>query len=164
MVNFHSDNGSEYINYVVADLLERMRITQTRSRARQTNDNALVEGKNAAVVRKHFGYAHIPKKYATLMNTFNRDYLNPYLFFHRQCAFAEDRVDEKGKVKKVYKTYLTPCEKLLTIENVEAYLKEGVTVESLKTQLLEKTHLAAAQEIQDAKDRLFKEIKRRMVE
>ena len=37
--NFHSDNGSEYINYKVADLLERMGISQTKSRARRSNDN-----------------------------------------------------------------------------------------------------------------------------
>ena len=112
ILGFHSDNGSEYINKVVARLLQKLLIEQTKSRSRRTNDNALVEGKNAAVVRKHFGYAHIPRKYATLMNKFNRDHLNPHLFFHRQCAFATETIDERGKIKKVYKDYLTPCEKL----------------------------------------------------
>ncbi len=123
--NFHSDNGSEYINKTVARLLNNLMIEQTKSRSRKTNDNALVEGKNAAVVRKHFGYIHIPRKYAPLMNVFNREYLNPYLFFHRQCAYADDEIDTKGKIKKVYRTYLTPCEKLLAIPNAEQYLREG---------------------------------------
>jgi hypothetical protein len=44
---FHSDNGS-YINQRVAALLEKLRIEQfTKSRARQSNDNALVESKTA---------------------------------------------------------------------------------------------------------------------
>jgi hypothetical protein len=163
VVNFHSDNGSEYINYVVSDLLQRLIIKQTKSRSRHTNDNALVEGKNAAVVRKHFGYAHIPKKYASLMNRFNRAHLNPYLFFHRQCAFADEMIDAKGKIKKVYKTYLTPCEKLLLIEKVETYLKSGVTKEMLHAQMMQRTHLAAAQEMQAAKDQLFTKINRRVV-
>jgi len=30
--SFHSDNGSEYINYKVAKLLEKLRIEQTKSR------------------------------------------------------------------------------------------------------------------------------------
>lgn len=58
---FHADNGSEYINKRVAELLNKLLIEFTKSRARHTNDNALVESKTAAVVRKHLGYAHIPQ-------------------------------------------------------------------------------------------------------
>lgn len=160
---FHSDNGSEYINKVVARLLQKLLIEQTKSRSRKTNDNALVEGKNGAVVRKHFGYTHIPRKFASIMNEFNRHYLNPYLFFHRQCAFADEIVDEKGKIKKVYKTYLTPCEKLLSIERVVQYLKPGITSELLRSQMMQKTHLIAAQEMQKAKHELFATIKKGML-
>ena len=38
---FHSDNGSEYINHKAAKLLEKLRIEQTKSRSRHSNDNAL---------------------------------------------------------------------------------------------------------------------------
>ena len=48
---FHSDNGSEYINKEVAKLLTKLVIEQSKSRARKTNDNALVEGKNGSVIR-----------------------------------------------------------------------------------------------------------------
>jgi transposase InsO family protein len=161
ILGFHSDNGSEYINKVVARLLSKLLIEQTKSRSRHTNDNALVEGKNSAVVRRHFGYMHIPRKHASLINVFNRDYLNPYLFLHRQCAFATDVVDDKGKIKKVYKTYLSPCEKLLSIEHVEKYLKNGVTKESLKKRMMEKTHLKAAQDMQAAKKKLFDTIRQK---
>lgn len=161
ILGFHSDNGSEYINKRVAELLNKLLIEQTKSRPRHTNDNPHAEGKNNFVVRKTFGYSHIPKKYASLINEFNRDHLNPYLFFHRQCAFADEVVDERGKIKKVYKTYLTPCEKVLSIENIEAYLKDGVTVESLKKTMMAKTHLAAAKEMQAAKDALFAKIRQK---
>ena len=164
VLGFHSDNWSEYINKVVARLLSKLLIEQTKSRSRRTNDNALVEGKNAAVVRKHFGYMHIPRKYARLMNEFNHRYLNPYLFFHRQCAFADEIIDERGKIKKVYKDYMTPCEKLLSIEHVERYLRAGISKESLRKEMMKQTHLDAAQEMQEAKSQLFKEIKRRMVQ
>ena len=164
IINFHSDNGSEYINKTVARLLNKLMIEQTKSRSRKTNDNALVESKNAAVVRKHFGYAHIPRKYAPLINEFNRTYLNPYLFFHRQCAFADEEVDSKGKIKKVYSTYLTPCEKFLFVPHAETYLQEGVTIESLKAQMIKETHLASAQNMQSAKQQLFEKINRGMVQ
>jgi len=164
IINFHSDNGSEYINKTVARLLNKLVIEQTKSRSRQTNDNALVEGKNAAVVRKHFGRVHIPKQYAPLINEFNRRHLNPYLFFHRQCAFADEEMDAKGKIKKVYRTYLTSCEKLLSLPKVEQYLRAGITVESLKTEVKAKTHLASAEEMQKAKQQLFEKIRHGMVQ
>ena len=64
IVNFHSDNESEYINRKVAALLNKLLIRQTKSRSRHSNDNALAESKNGSVIRKHMGYAHIPGKYA----------------------------------------------------------------------------------------------------
>ena len=65
---FHSDNGSEYVNQTVARLLEKLRIEFTKSRPRTSTDNALAEGKNAAIVRKFFGYSHIPQRYAQQVN------------------------------------------------------------------------------------------------
>lgn len=59
---FHSDNGSEYINQRVAQLLKKLHIGFTKSRSRHSNDNALVESKNGAVIKKILGYIHIPQK------------------------------------------------------------------------------------------------------
>lgn len=39
ILGFHSDNGSEFINRTVACLLEKLRIQQTKSRPRRSNDN-----------------------------------------------------------------------------------------------------------------------------
>jgi hypothetical protein len=163
LVNFHSDNGSEYINYVVANLLEKMHSRQTKSRARHTNDNALVEGKNAAVIRKQLGFSHIPKKYAPLIEEWCENYFNPYINFHRQCSFATDIINGKGKVAKVYDIYLTPCEKLLSISEFEKYLKPEVTKESLvKLQML-KNHLDSAKEMQEGKKKVFNKIRQDML-
>ena len=88
ILGFHSDNGSEFINATVAKLLGKLLIEQTKSRPRQSNDNALVETKNGAVIRKHIGYSHIrphlPSPSSTSMTNFN-----PYLNFHRPCAQPE---------------------------------------------------------------------------
>lgn len=74
ILGFHSDNGSEYINYTVAKLLTKMMIEQTKSRSRRTNDNALVETKNGAIIRKHFGYVYIQKRHAKSINLFMREH------------------------------------------------------------------------------------------
>lgn len=162
ILGFHSDNGSEYINRQVAEMLQKMLVDQTKSRSRHSNDNALAEGKNGAIVRKYMGYAHIPKKHAEKINRFYREHLNPYLNFHRYCGFATDYINEKGKIKKKYETYLTPIQKLLSIENVEKHLKAGVTKESLTQETKKLTHMESAKKVFDARQQLFKEINRKM--
>lgn len=72
-------------------------IELTKSRPRHSNDNALAESKNASVVRKHLGYAHIPQAFAQEVNAFCREHLNPYVNFHRPCFFPKTVTDAKGK-------------------------------------------------------------------
>jgi len=161
VINFHSDNGSEYINKTVSKLLKDAYIKQTKSRSRRSNDNALVEGKNAATLRKQMGHIHIPQKFAPLINEFCTSRLNPFLNYHRPCAFATNKTDAKGKVKKTYKTadYQTPVDKLIAIPNVEQYLKKGVTMETLKKKKLEQSHFESAKEVSKARMKLFNEMK-----
>lgn len=162
VLGFHSDNGSEYINHQVAGMLQKMIVDQTKSRSRHSNDNALAEGKNGAIVRKYMGYRHIPKKHARKINAFYREYLNPYLNFHRYCGFATDYVDDRGKIRKKYETYLTPVQKLLSIPHCEQYLREGVTVQLLARETKRLTHLESARQTFNARQRLFEEINRKM--
>ena len=155
---FHSDNGSEYINTKVARILETLRIEQTKSRSRHSNDNALAESKNASVVRKHMGYAHIPQQYAKPINAFYQETFNPWLNLHRPCMFATEVISTKGKVVKHYKhgDVKTPLECLfLLAEKGRVELKKGVTLAALQAAAHAQTDLAAAQEMQRAKRVLF---------
>ena len=161
ILGFHSDNGSEYINRHVAELLNKLLIEeQTKSRSRHSNDNALAESKNGAVVRKHFGYSHIPQRFATLVNAFCREHLNPYVNFHRPCLFAETITDAKGRSRKryTYKLMMTPYEKLKSLHLAEQFLKPGVTFQQLDAQAKEMSDNDAAQRLNDARAMLFKTI------
>jgi transposase len=160
---FHSDNGSEYINYKVAALLEKLLIEFTKSRSRQTNDNALVESKNGSVVRKLFGYAHIPQRWAPLINEFNHNTLFPYINYHRPCFFPKTITDSKGKDRKIYpyECMMTPYDKLKSIENAENYLKPGITFEILDKVALNQTDDQAAEQLQKERSKLFKTINER---
>jgi hypothetical protein len=64
VLGFHVDNGSEYINHRVAKMLDKLHAEFTKSRACRSQDNALVEGKNGAVVRKLMGYGHTAGEHA----------------------------------------------------------------------------------------------------
>jgi transposase InsO family protein len=163
VLGFHSDNGSEYINAKVAKMLEKLRIEQTKSRARQSNDNALAESKNASVVRKHMGYSHIPQKYAQPINVFYQDTFNPWLNLHRPCMYATEVISNKGKVVKRYnnKDVKTPlmCLSQLHAQGLVTF-KAGVTLEKLLAQAASMSDLAAAQQMQRAKAELFDMFKR----
>lgn len=160
LINFHSDNGSEYINKTVAKLLNKLHIKFTKSRARHSNDNALAECKNGAIVRKHLGYVHIPQKWAPLINKFNQAFLVPYINFHRPCFFVVIETDIKGKeIKKYpYNQMMTPYEKLKSLPNAQAYLKEGVSFESLDNEAMAITDLECAKQLNKARTELFNKI------
>ena len=157
---FHADNGSEYINKRVADLLNKLLIELTKSRSRKTNDNALVESKNGSIVRKHLGYHHIPQKWAPLINEFNQKYLNPYINYHRPCFFPIVIIDAKGKQKKTYpyKAMMTPYEKLKSLPQAKQYLKPGITFKQLDDIALAISDNEAAQQLNEARKQLFKTI------
>lgn len=72
-------------------------------------------------------------------------------------------MDERGKIRIIYKDYRTPCEKLLSFESIEEYLKPDTTRETLARTQMAQSHLAAAKKMQEAKRRLFTNIKNQMV-
>ncbi len=162
LINFHSDNGSEYINTVVAELLNKLLITQTKSRARHCNDNGFIECKNGKAVRKNFGRKYIPAECAEDVNEFDKKYFNVYLNFYHPCAFPKIIVDGKGKQRKIYpqEMYQTPYQKLKSLPNAEKYLKPGITFEQLDKIAMAKSPNEFAQEMQNAKDKLFERIRK----
>jgi transposase InsO family protein len=158
---FHSDNGSEYVNDRVAELLNKLLIEFTRSRPNRSQDNALVEGKNGAVVRKHIGYGHIPGGHAERVHRFYAAHFNPYLNFHRPCGFATVVEGKRGKRKKVYrlKDYATPYEKLKSLPLAESFLKDGVDFKSLDQQAKQMSDTEAAGKMRQAKTVLLRAVK-----
>lgn len=163
ILGFHSDGGGEYVNHDVAKLLDKLRVEFTRSRPRHTNDNALVESKNGSVIRKQFGYAHIAQHFAADMNAFCRDFLNPYVNFHRPCYFATEEVDAKGKIRKRYphELIMTPFDKLKTLPPLTVNLRPGITLDHLQRQAHQMTDNQAAKAMTDARSKLFRSIHRR---
>src|ERR1700677_402230 len=129
---FHSDNGSEFINYTVARLLGKLLIDQTKSRAHRSGDNGLVEAKNGAVIRKHLGFGHIAAPHAGLVDQFHRQHLNPYVNFHRPCAVPKVVVACNGKRSRVYTRWATPFELLLEAPDAGRCLLSGVTLDTLR--------------------------------
>ena len=70
-----------------------------------------------AIVRKHFGYSHIPQCYEALVIAHDREHLNPEMSFHRPCLIAETVTIAKDRNHKRYprKLMMTPYEKLKSL-------------------------------------------------
>ena len=161
ILGFHVDNGSEYINHRVAKMLEKLHAEFTKSRACRSQDNALVEGKNGAVIRKLIGYGYIAGEHAEAIGKFYVRHLNPYLNFHRPCGFATVSLDERGKRRRQYKTedYRTPFEKLKSLEQIEQYLKPGKSLVELEREALAISDTESARQVNAAKARLLGQCK-----
>lgn len=152
---FHSDNGSEFINYNVANLLGKLLIEQTKSRAHHSGDNGLVESKNGAIIRKHIGYGHIDAQHAEEVDRFHRQYLNPYVNFHRPCAVPKIITEANGKRRRVYLRWATPFELLQEAPNCESLLRPDVTLDELERFAQVQSDTEAALALQRAKRQLM---------
>jgi hypothetical protein len=161
ILGFHCDNGSEFLNYRVANMLEKLLVEFTKSRAYRTTDNALVEGKNGAVVRKHVGYGFIGSEHAEAMQRFFTAHFNPYLNFHRPCGFAVLAKGSRGRLKRCYPAddYRTPFEKLTSLDQWQQYLKAGLSEAQLQKQAAQYSDTEAARRMQKAKLDLLQRVR-----
>jgi len=158
LLGFHCDNGSEFLNHRVSQLLNKLLVEFTKSRAYRTTDNALVEGKNGAVIRKQMGYGPIAAEHAEAFQKFYTAWMNPYLNFHRPCGFATLRTDARGRRKRSYphQDYRTPFEKLSSLLDWQQYLKPGVSKADLQRRAQQLGDTEAARQMQKAKLELLK--------
>ncbi len=151
---FHSDNGSEFLNDRVAQLLNKLLVSEfTKSLAHRSTDNALVEGENGAVVRKHMGHEPI----AAELQRFYTAYFNPYLNYHRPCGFVRVEVADNGKRRRRYRLedYRTPYEKLLSLDEWEAHLKKGLSAGVLEQRARRLSDTECALRMQAVKRKLL---------
>lgn len=157
IIEIHADNGSEYINRDVAALLNKLLIGLTKSRPRRSNDNALIECKNGAVIRKWMGYSYIPQKHADKINPFYKDYFNIYLNYYRPSIFPEIYVSKKHKETKLYKydNTMTPFVKLKSIPNYERYLKKSFSIVDMESLVNHHSVNEFTERMVNAQNRLF---------
>jgi hypothetical protein len=112
------DNGSEFINESVIQYCLSHGIELTRSRPYRKNDQAWIEQKNGAVVRKLLGYRRFQGIAAaqaiTRLYGASRLFVN---FFQPSFKLAEKH-RQGAHVSKRYHAPQTPCERLLQAESV----------------------------------------------
>jgi hypothetical protein len=102
----------------------------------------------------------MPQRFASLVNAFCADHLNPYINFHLPCLFAETITDAKGRMRKryPYKLMMTPYEKLKSLPSAEQFLKPGFSFQQLDAHASAMSDNDAAQRMNQARSLLFKSI------
>ncbi|BCH34932.1 transposase [Mesorhizobium sp. L-8-10] len=112
------DNGSEFVNNRLIEYCLGHGIELTRSRPYRKNDQAWIEQKNGAVVRKLLGYRRFEGLAAaraiTRLYGASRLFVN---FFQPSFKLAAKQRDG-AKVAKRYHPPQTPCERLLQAEGI----------------------------------------------
>src|SRR5438045_8071363 len=117
MKNFHTDNGTEFLNWALHSYLtgRPVKLPWTRSRAYRKNDNAHCEQKNWTHVRQLFGHDRFG--HPELVALMNDLYANEWSQFtnHFKPTFKLLRREKNGgKTKRIYENKpKTPYQRLL---------------------------------------------------
>jgi hypothetical protein len=118
------DNDSAFINDTLVGYCRDNKIELTRCRAYKKNDQAWIEQKNGAVIRRMVGYGRLEgAQTASVLNTL---YTSARLFvnFFQPSFKLLSKTREGAKVIKKYHPPATPCERLLDREDVSGECKE----------------------------------------
>jgi len=121
-----SDNDSTFINCHLQGYCEEERITFTRSRAGNKNDNCYVEQKNWSVVRRVAGYARYDTDEEVKALNDLYDVYRLYVNFFLPSAKLVSKTRVGAKVRKLYDTPQTPYQRLMASEDVTGEVKSSL--------------------------------------
>lgn len=133
MKDFHTDNGTEFLNWALHRHLtgRALKLPWTRSRAFRTNDNAHCEQKHWTHVRQLFGHDRFGQ--AELVPLMNDLYASEWSQFtnHFKPTFKlRKRVKEQGKTKRIYESRpQTPYQRLLASPDIPEVTKARLRAE-----------------------------------
>ena len=118
MLGLDVDNDSAFINLTVVDYCKDQEIKLTRCRAYKKNDQAWIEQKNGAVVRRMVGYGRLEGAAATAALGRLHELARLYVNFFQPSFKLESKSRDGAKVTKKYHTPVTPYERLLASDRV----------------------------------------------
>jgi hypothetical protein len=123
MLGIDTDNDSAFMNQTVFDYCKDKGLEQTRSRAYKKNDQAWVEQKNGAIVRRLVGYGRLSGLAATqaLAKLYASSRL--YINFFQPSFKLKSKTRDGAHVSKKYLAPATPCDRLLASAAVDERVK-----------------------------------------
>lgn len=117
------DNDTAFMNEAVFAFCKATGIELTRSRAYKKNDQAWVEQKNGAVVRRLVGYGRLRGSEATQTLASLYEVSRLYINFFQPSFKLKSKTRHGAKVTKRYEAPLTPLERVLRSASVQETTK-----------------------------------------
>ena len=129
MLGVDSDNDSAFMTQDVFDYCVAHRLVQTRSRAYKKNDQAWVEQKNGAIVRRLVGYGRLSGTDATKTLALLYASARLYINFFQPSFKLRSKTRDGARVKKVYHPPATPCDRIIAHPAVDPAVKEKLVAQ-----------------------------------
>ena len=132
VLGINSDNDSAFINDTLIEFCQEQGITLTRSRVHHKNDQAWIEQKNGAIIRKIIGHKRFSGLVAgqIMANLFQAVRL--YVNFFQPSFKLRNRTRDGSKVQKHYHSPASPCERLLERKDVPESAKVTLRAKSIE--------------------------------
>ena len=124
VLGIDSDNDGAFINDTLLAYCQQQKLEFTRSRAYQKNDQAWIEQKNGAVVRRFVGYERLSGVVAGQCLAQLYQAVRLYVNYFQPSFKLRSKTRVGAKVKKSYHQPATPCVRLLEHASVTEAIKE----------------------------------------
>lgn len=126
LLGIDSDNDGAFINETLANYCEREKITFTRSRPHHKNDQAWIEQKNGAVIRKTVGHERFSGIVAGQAMAHLFEAMRLHVNYFQPSFKLRERSKDGSKITKRYYPPVTPCDRLIVHKAVDESVKEAL--------------------------------------
>ena len=124
MLGLDVDNDSAFINETLLNYCRQHGLELTRSRAYRKNDQAWIEQKNGAVIRKMVGYGRLEGLEPAAALARLHDVARLYVNYFQPSFKLKSKTREGAKVNKKYHVPATPADRLLASDRVSVACKQ----------------------------------------
>jgi hypothetical protein len=127
LLGLDTDNGSEFLNYLLLGYCFDEEITFTRSRPYKKNDQCYVEQKNGSIIRKFVGYDRFEGILPAQILSALYGQLPLFVNFFQPTLKLISKTRKGSRVIKKYDRAQTPYQRILASESVPEITKQKLT-------------------------------------
>ena len=132
VLGIDSDNDSAFINDTLIKFCQKHCIDFTRSRAYHKNDQAWIEQKNGAVIRRMVGHERFSGVVAGQALAHLYQAARLYVNYFQPSFKLRKKTRDGCKVKRTYESPATPCDRLLKHPAVDEQTKDKLRLQRKK--------------------------------
>jgi hypothetical protein len=129
VLGIDSDNDSAFINDTLLEFCQKRHIEFTRCRAYHKNDQAWIEQKNGAVIRRMVGYERFSGIIAGQALAHLYQAARLYVNYFQPSFKLHKKVRKGANVKRSYDLPTTPCDRIIKHPAIDIQIKEKLQLQ-----------------------------------